>query len=1032
MTTAREIDPLPKLTDWKPEVTIVPFSGVQILDFGFALDALAFKPRKFIERTTREEADHAVRALIPLTGDDEKDAPILNAARRDDDEYAIKAEAALEPFLGKWAPAPVFRLRPGRGPGGREQFDAGPSTWARLRVVALGGRDPATGHTHRFQIALDTSLAPEEDEAAYAAPTVKDAADEREFRFVHEAQDMDWFLRRPEERDGDVIDLQKWVSEWLHELFVEFRQAQRPGRPLRPEDMPYRFEHWARYLTLIDLVARTPIPKLRLLDIVSKDERYRPVEVDLVLDVGNSRTCGILIESYPDEARVDLNKSYALEIRDLTRPEIVHSGLLESRVEFAEARFGKDHIARRSGRRAAFVWPSFVRIGAEAMEMVRQEEGTETTSGLSSPKRYLWDTDPVGQDWRFQNVGANASLPLIARSAFRFLNESGDVISQVESEEQRKLRRRGQTSHEPAIRPRFSRSSLYGFMLGEIFAHALVQINDPAGRSRRKQADMPRRLRKIILTLPSATPIQEQAIIRSRAEGALRLIWSILDLQETTAATCARPQLIVDWDEASCTQLVYLYTEITQKFGGRIERYFTLRGRARPRPEGGAPEPSLRLACVDIGGGTTDLMVTTYYGEADRVIHPRQTFREGFRIAGDDLVRDVVSSVVLPRLRESIEAAGGRYVAEQLRLLFQGDSGGLDEQANQLRRQFGIRVLAPLAVAALSRSETIGEADAVTVVAGDALGWAAPARGAEDAPRELAVGRRLIDYVEGPARQCGAEGWRLADFHFTVRRSEIDGSVQNVFQRALSNLVEAIAHLDADVVLLTGRPSRLPAVRALVREALAVSPDRLVSMHDYRVDGWYPFRDRITNRIGDPKSTVAVGAMLCALSASRIANFRFRTDELKMRSTARFIGDMATDGQIRDTNVFLRDLDPDDPAGAQEEAEVKLYALMQIGFRQLPLERWTTTPLYRLELTNAKAEGRPSPLKVLLRRDRAEDEPTDAESFLRAEAMKEAFRVAEVEDAEGAPCKPSDVRLRLHTLGFEDSYWLDTGSFRVV
>ena len=44
--------------------------------------------------------------------------------------------------------------------------------------------------------------------------------------------------------------------------------------------------------------------------------------------------------------------------------------------------------------------------------------------------------------------------------------------------------------------------------------------------------------------------------------------------------------------------------------------------------------------------------------------------------------------------------------------------------------------------------------------------------------------------------------------------------------------------------------------------------------------------------------------------------------------------------------------------------------------------------------------------------------------------MREAFAVTEVLDSAGDECKLSDVRLRLQTLGFEDSYWLETGHSR--
>jgi hypothetical protein len=1034
---------LRRLCAWKAETTLVPFSGIQILDFGLALGASPFRTVGFIERTTGREGDQDIRNLLPLTGDDDLDAPILEAHHADDIPYDITLKQALEPFLGQWIPAPLLRVRDGRGADGREQFDAGPSTWARIRVVALGQPDPLTGQTHRLQLAVDTALIAEDDPNFYLTPSRKDAEDEREFRFVADPDDMAWFLRRPASLPGgESVDVQAWVSEWLEECFLDFKRAQRKGRPLRDEDLPYKFESWARYLTLLRLIeALAGIPKIRLLDVVSAEDRYAPVEVDLVLDVGNSRTCGILIESFPDSARVNLDHSYALEVRDLTRPEFQYSRLLESRVEFAEATFGKDHIARRSGRRNAFIWPSFVRIGPEAMNLVRAEEGTEIVSGLSSPKRYLWDEEPGNQNWRFQNVGANQSLPLIARSAFRFLNERGDVIRQIEEEERRKLRRKGRSSKDSAIRPRFARSALFGFMLAEIVCHALVQINDPGARASRAQSSLPRRLRNIILTLPSATPIQEQAIIRSRAEGALKLIWSILDIRENTAVTCRRPNLTVEWDEATCTQFVYLFNEITRKFDGAIDGYLDLKGKPRTRPEapGAKPERSLRVACIDVGGGTTDLMITTFYAEMNRVLHPRQTFREGFRVAGDDLLREVISALVLPRLRDSIEAAGGAYAQERLAALFGGNVGGQDEQARQLRRQFALRVLTPLGLALLERSEHLGENDVASVRAGDVLGWAVPPSPAvehgegEDPPPPpmIDLPAALLAYLETPARECGARDWSLAAVELNVRRAEIDAVVRDVFQKALGNMAEVIGHLDCDVVLLTGRPSRLPAVRALLREMMVVSPDRLISMHRYRVDGWYPYRDPVTNRIGDPKSTVAVGGMLCALSGSRIENFRMMTDALGMKSTARFIGEMALNGQITDDRLLLRDVDLDNIEGG-EEIEVRLYTPIHIGFRQLPLERWTTTPLYRMDFANPEAASRPAPLKVTVRRAEIETEVETAEQNLRAQKMREDFEVFRVEDANEVPCIKTDVRLTLQTMGFDSDYWLDTGVFRVV
>ncbi|PKP74421.1 MAG: virulence factor SrfB [Alphaproteobacteria bacterium HGW-Alphaproteobacteria-6] len=1041
---------LRSLVTWPDEITLIPYSGIQILDFGFRLDAVALRPWKFIERTTApdesraagpDDAATAERRLIPLSGNEEADAAILAATRPGDDEYSIRPTAALEPFLAKWVPVPVLRMKSERGSAGEDRFDPGPSGWARMRVVELAAPEPGTGFTHRVQLAIDTTLVDQDQGRHYVAPERGDAESPRDFRLVSEPALMGWFLRRPEQGDdGATIDLQLWVTDWLKELFLAFKRAERPGRQILEENLPHQFEHWARYLSYLQLVDHAvKVPRMRFVNTVSERDAVTPVEVDLVLDVGNSRTCGILIERFPGEGRVDLVRSFPLEIRDLSRPELSYSGLFESRVEFAELKFGDDRFASRSGRRNAFVWPGFVRVGGEALRLVQGEQGTETTSGLSSPKRYIWDDEARQQDWRFHQHNDPNNLPKSVRAAMRLLNEAGDVLDQVSHEETRRLRPLGKTSHARAIRPRFSRSALFGFMLAEIISHAMVQVNDPASRSKRAQSDLPRRVNRIILTLPTATSVQEQAIIRSRAEGALRLVWATLGVGETETSISRRPELVVEWDEASCTQLVYLYSELTQKFDGHIDNFLMLKGQPRQRAGTDAPAPSLRLACIDIGGGTTDLMVSTYWGEANRMLLPEQTFREGFRVAGDDLVQRVISGIVLPRLQASIEAAGGSYVGEKMRELFAGDIGGQDQQIVQKRRQFALRVLMPLSVAILAHSETAAEFDRFDLSVAGTLGLPrqaeAEAAGEADAPGVVpgvaAVSDDILGYLERAAHELGASGWRLADVVLSTSREDVDAIAREVFQKVLGNMAEVLDHIGVDVVLLTGRPSRLPAVRTIVEEMLVVPPHRLVSMHRYKTGRWYPFRDPISQRIGDPKSTVVVGGMLIALSESRIPNFKVATGAFQMRSTARFVGEMNNNGQILDDHLMFADIDLDAARpGSQQSAVVNMFAPIHIGARQLPLERWTTTPLFRLDYANAAAQRRPAPIRVTF--ERADFDDSDGESSedkLRRESQREFLAITEVEDGAGDGMKTSDVCLKLHTLGFDDEYWIDTGVF---
>ena len=60
---------LAQLADWRDEITLVPWSGTQMLDFGFTLDALELRSARFIERVVGGEGDVQEWALLPLTGD---------------------------------------------------------------------------------------------------------------------------------------------------------------------------------------------------------------------------------------------------------------------------------------------------------------------------------------------------------------------------------------------------------------------------------------------------------------------------------------------------------------------------------------------------------------------------------------------------------------------------------------------------------------------------------------------------------------------------------------------------------------------------------------------------------------------------------------------------------------------------------------------------------------------------------------------------------------------------------------------------
>ncbi len=1023
--------------DGKP-ITLVPHSGVQFLSFTFDLEAAPRGTRSFIERprSGRARPDGLPDVeLLPGYNETDPDGEPPFRATAGDDEYDVSNARALQPFVGRWVPMPFFALRPGRRPDGSPLFDQGPSNWARACLFAA---EPGhTDHTHTLVLAFDTQLAPGPRGAVYDAPSREDALNEREFALAHRFDDLGWFFRdeRADAVSNTVSDYQEWLSAWLEGVFHDFKRAERPGRPFDKEALDHRLEHVARYIALMDFVERVVRPgSVRLVDTVSDEPFARPVAVDLVLDVGNSRTCGILIESHANEAQVDLGNSMVLQLRDLSRPDRTTSDPFESHVELAQADFGPESLSRRSGRARAFLWPSLVRVGPEAARLRAEAEGTERTSGLSSPKRYLWDSAPVPQPWSFQprDYPDPDVPPLIQRAAARYLNPRGDVLSEVARDRElyQGLASKAELADLDGMLTRltFSRSSFFTFMVGEVIVQALSMINSPGTRRTRAFADAPRRLNRLILTLPTAMPVREQRIMRSRVEGALSLIWDLMGWRNAKSSILKPPELIVTWDEASCVQFVYLYSEIARKSGGDAQGFFELAGRPRASAEPGrqpadpAPRPSLRVASVDVGGGTTDLMITTYHVEGRVEIKPSQTFRESFRVAGDDVLRAVVERCVVPAVERHLAACGLPEPRAHLAERFGGNRADMSEQDKHLRQQFVSRVLRPMGLELLLAFENAGPE------AGD---HAADSRTLADlvaAGRLAPVPAPVAAYLAGGAARRAGVVVPLDDLAVSYDFAMVRDAVVAVLGEVFGNIAEALNHFDPDVVLLAGRPSRLPAIVDLVVDRLAVAPDRVLPLHQYRVGAWYPFKTRDNTRISDPKTTTVVGGMLCALAQRQIVNLSIDTDRLTLRSTATVLGAMENSGRIPDQAVlFAAEAKP----GQEPEASLNYFAPTRIGYRQLPLERWTATPLYKLTL--APEAPRPRlPVTVTLQRGAPDEEFgfEEADKLHAGEARKEELKVVQAHDADGRNYR-NLLRLSLDTMAADEGYWLDTGILTV-
>ena len=201
-------------------------------------------------------------------------------------------------------------------------------------------------------------------------------------------------------------------------------------------------------------------------------------------------------------------------------------------------------------------------------------------------------------------------------------------------------------------------------------------------------------------------------------------------------------------------------------------------------------------------------------------------------------------------------------------------------------------------------------------------------------------------------------------------------------------------------------------------------------MSEYAVESWYPFWTSLEGKIDDPKTTGVVGALLFTVSEGNLNNFHIRTSYLKPASTIKYVGTMGGDKQIKDKFLLFAGKDVSQIRDEDISCTLAFQTQTFIGFRQMKVERWKTTPFYQLGFSDQRAAERATrkgPYEVTLSYSRRFDEDDDSRLHAENEGV---LRVVDIVDKAGASVPKSDLVLSLKSL-WDESHWLDTGLFEI-
>lgn len=959
--------------------------------------------------------------------------PTLESYRVPKDPNSSERVPAFDKLLDRWIPVPLFQIQPDGYTG------IVPTGWCRVKL-SLIRKDKKTSR-YRVIFAIDTATSADSLSRLrpwfYTNSQNQHTEPYKDYAISNVASNLlDFFFSTTTDLNGEEISIPSAESNYFGQLLGINPSLTDDGTSLQGH-----YKHITYYSHFINFLRHLTNLQVRLYN--PDMHGIAPVDVDLVLDIGNSKTCGILFENG------DFTKREMLAMRDMTQPWIIHDRSFDMRVVFRQADFGDD-IGIEDGD-SLFKWRSLLRLGNEAINLMHssiEDQGlSKKSNNYSSPKRYIWDTDQYNGNWEYLHIESD---PLSLRSVTtmymdgltHYLNDDGSV------------------SDTPSYMTKdgchYSRSSLMTLAFLEIFRQAESQINSEAFREKRGDIDRPRRLRNVIITAPTAMPNTEQVRLRRLALDAFQLMnkdgirRADISVFPAPEAIEARPSYDMDaqrdwsYDEATACQLVYIYAEVAERYGGNARKFFDLKG--KPRADMAEKEFEgnvLTIGSIDIGAGTTDLMICSYGINGIGRVTPVPLFWDSFYLAGDDIMRSIVqnlileggdrgdtqygtiSSVLQARLRsltdddfskllgecrfdshridltnilraaseEMRSEAIEKYGRDLMIDYFGGDSANNYDKDRRCRIDFNSQISIPLASFFLQLfSDNRPQRD---ITFSEVFGKFPPAK-------------YLLDHFRRHF------GFAFEDIIWEYRPERIAEEIRKIMTPLMEQLSILLHAFDVDIVMLAGRPTGLPALTDLFLKFYPVSPDRLVRLPVYEVGNWYPFSHG-TGEITDQKTIVAVGAYIGYLAShgGGVKGFNLDMTHLarEMGATGNYIGKYLPRTHRTDPTLLT-------PDSSTVNLNIDSFPFI-FGCKQLNTPAYESRPLYVLEWIGSGSA--PMDMTVLLTRSFHEN--------------KEQLIIEDAFDKQGRNYKNS-IRLREQTLIDSESgdgdCWLDSGAFKYL
>jgi hypothetical protein len=965
-----------------------PFDS-NILDF--TLDPL-FKVTRDGEETFYRKQELIDRDFI-VNNKLKDDVDLKNCEQIVDFYETNNLKKAIKHFKKKWIPLPYFKDN------SINKDVMHPTDWVRLYFDC-----DEEYNKIQLVLAIDTTLA--KNELDKTGPQLSLNPEENIFKIHTNEINISNFL-------FNTNSSTSWIEGYLADVFYGKNDELRYEQPVKQY-----VSHYLLLLKWIESLKETPDLQLFTDDI-------KKIPVDLVIDIGNSATCALLFENQNDDA-FTFEKVKKINIQDYSNPQLEYNDPFPMNLVFRESNFGS--INKEKYHNNKFTVPSFVRIGYEAENIINNATinlnlGYELKTYNSSPKRYLWDKNPAEKEWEFYPTDYNKIKKVYLSGISEQLKIDGALTN-------------GEVFGSKSL---FSRNSMMKFVFLELLIHAYVQINSYKFREEHGNLTVPRTLKRITISCPTGMIQYEQIALREAAEDACKLLnnyvkfyfdsndnkfWfelpeiipSIKDIAKKLPDLEERKDWI--YDEATSCQLVFIYSLLSKKLQGNnyvIENYLFKN------------KDKITVGSIDIGAGTTDVMIANYSLNKEHKtinIKPDPQYWDSFKLAGDDLLKEIIQQVIIEGTINSpidegctgvienfAKLRGKENISEKLNGFFGQDTNKIGYVAKMMRKAFIHQVAIPIAMHYLKNANSKNN----SVISFEQI------IGKEFKNKEL------ITYFEKHF------GFNFLDIKWNISSEKINAITSSVFDSIVKQLCLVLNQYQCDYVVLSGKPCSLNSLEDIFLKYLTLSPNNLVNLNTYWIGKWFPYSD---NRgfVEDPKTMVSVGAIIALMSGklNKINDLKVNTEIIKQKlvSTADYI----VKSNYNTKEVIL--------TPTKNENTVVVQSLpYQFGYSKYISKNYPVSDLYSISLNNSEISKSVKirfpnkensfyeeqinieknkifqnlPLKITLSRE--------------LDDSKEQLKIESVEDVEGNDKSNKFFKLNYQTLDNENGYWLDTCEF---